>query len=213
MSGSEHPDTLRARANLAYWTGEAGNAAEAREQYAALLPIIERVLGPEHPNTLDAGANLAFFTGEAGNAAEAREQYTALLPITERVLGPEHPQTLMTRVNLARWTGQAGDASAPETSTPRCCRSAASVRPGAPEHAAHSRQPWPLDREAGDAAGARDQYAALLPAIERILGADHPGTLRTRASLAHWTGKAGDAAGAQDEYAALLPAIERMIED
>jgi hypothetical protein len=30
---------------------EAGDAAAAREQYAALLPIRERILGPDHPDT------------------------------------------------------------------------------------------------------------------------------------------------------------------
>jgi hypothetical protein len=49
--GPEHPHTLNDRANLARWTGAAGDAAGARDQHAALLPIIERVLGPEHPNT------------------------------------------------------------------------------------------------------------------------------------------------------------------
>ena len=47
--GPEHPDTLATRHNLAVWTGEAGDAAGARDQFAALLPIHERVLGPEHP--------------------------------------------------------------------------------------------------------------------------------------------------------------------
>ena len=54
-SGSWAPstrDTLTARGNLAYWTGQAGDAAGARDQFAALLPIRERVLGPEHPDTL-----------------------------------------------------------------------------------------------------------------------------------------------------------------
>ena len=37
---------------LAYWTGCAGDAAAAREQFAALLPSYEDVLGPEHPETL-----------------------------------------------------------------------------------------------------------------------------------------------------------------
>ena len=49
----EHPDTLAARANLAYWTGKAGDAAGARDQYAALLPVLERVSGrraPGHPD-------------------------------------------------------------------------------------------------------------------------------------------------------------------
>ena len=73
--GPEHPDTLTARGNLARWTGEAGDAAAARDQFAALLPVRERVLGPEHPDTLTARANLARWTGEAGDAAAARDQY------------------------------------------------------------------------------------------------------------------------------------------
>ncbi|MFD0480864.1 tetratricopeptide repeat protein [Nonomuraea thailandensis] len=92
--------------------GEAGDAAAARDQHAALLPIEERVLGTEHPDTLNTRHDLASWTGEAGDAAAARDQYAALLPIEERVLGAEHPDTLTTRANLARWTGAAGDAAA-----------------------------------------------------------------------------------------------------
>ena len=61
-SAPEHPDTLATRPNLARLTGEAGNAAGARDQYAALLPIQERVLGAEHPDTLAARSNLAYWT-------------------------------------------------------------------------------------------------------------------------------------------------------
>jgi Tetratricopeptide repeat len=109
--GPEHPDTLTVRANLALWTGEAGDAAGARDQYAELLPISERVLGPEHPHTLVTRNQLARWTGEAGDAAGARDQYAALLPIRERVQGPEHPHTLIARHELAHWTGAAGDAA------------------------------------------------------------------------------------------------------
>ncbi|HEV3295430.1 MAG TPA: FxSxx-COOH system tetratricopeptide repeat protein, partial [Streptosporangiaceae bacterium] len=109
--GPEHRDTLAARGNLARWTGEAGDAAGARDQYAALLPTEERVLGAEHPDTLTARASLAYWTGEAGDAASARDQAAALLPTEERVLGAEHPDTLTTRHNLAYYTGEAGDAA------------------------------------------------------------------------------------------------------
>jgi hypothetical protein len=77
------PHTLVVRANLAYWTGEIGDAAAARDQFAALLPIRERVSGPDHPEALTARANLARWTGRAGNAAAARNQFAALLPIRE----------------------------------------------------------------------------------------------------------------------------------
>jgi hypothetical protein len=63
--GAEDPDTLITRANLAVWTGQAGDAAGACDQLAALLPIEERVLGAEDPSTQIARDNLAYFTEQA----------------------------------------------------------------------------------------------------------------------------------------------------
>lgn len=60
---------------------------------------------------------------------------------------------------------------------------------------------------AGDVVGARDQFPALLPTLERVSGAEHPGTLAVRANLARW---AGDAVAARDQLAALLPIRERV---
>jgi hypothetical protein len=77
--GPEHPVTLATRANFAYWTGVAGNAAAARDQFAVLVPIRERVLGPEHPDTLTSRGNLARWTGMAGNALAARDQFAVLV--------------------------------------------------------------------------------------------------------------------------------------
>ena len=37
------------------------------DQYATLLPMFERVLGPEHPQTLAARQNLAYWTGRAAS--------------------------------------------------------------------------------------------------------------------------------------------------
>jgi Tetratricopeptide repeat len=85
----------------------AGDAGEARDQLAVLLPSFERVLGTEHPQALAVRANLARWTGEAGDAAGARDQYAVLLLTDERVLGPEHPDTLSDRSKLAYWTAQA----------------------------------------------------------------------------------------------------------
>ena len=66
LLGPEHPSTLTTRSRAARFTGEAGDAAAARDQYAELLPIQERVLGPEHPDTLATRDNLASWTGQAG---------------------------------------------------------------------------------------------------------------------------------------------------
>jgi hypothetical protein len=63
--GPGDPDTLTARADMAIWTGMAGDAAGARDQFATLLPVIERVLGAEHPDTRDTRGSLAYWTGQA----------------------------------------------------------------------------------------------------------------------------------------------------
>jgi len=72
--------------------GRRGIRPGARGQFAALLPIRERILGPDHPHTLAGRGNLARWTGSAGDSAAARDQYAALLPIRERVLGTDHPE-------------------------------------------------------------------------------------------------------------------------
>jgi hypothetical protein len=62
VQGREYPDTLATRHEIARWSGEAGDAAGARDQFAALLPVRERVQGPNHPDTLAARSNLAYWT-------------------------------------------------------------------------------------------------------------------------------------------------------
>ena len=209
--GPEHRDTLTARHELASWTGNAGDAAGARDQLAALLPVRERVSGPEHPHTLVARNQLARRTGEAGDAAGARDQCAVLLPLTERVSGPEHPDTLAARANLAYWTGQAGDAAGARDQYAALLPLTERVSgPEHPDTLTTRANLASLTGQAGDAAAARDQYAALLPVRERVQGPEHPHTLTARANLARWTGQAGDAAGARDQYAALLPIDERV---
>ena len=63
----------------------------------------------------------------------------------------------------------------------------------------------------GSYAAARDLYQRVLKERVQVLGAQHPETLATRASIAKWTGLAGDPAGARDQYAALLPVIARVL--
>jgi hypothetical protein len=210
--GPDHPHTLAARASLAQWTGQAGNLAAARDQYAALLPVLKRVLGPEHPDVLSARAELASWTGQAGNGAAARDQFAALLPAVERASGPEDRATLSARHELAHFTGKAGDRAAARDQF--AVLVPVEERVLGPEHphtlgARHELARW--TGMAGDPAAARDQFTALLPIRERVLGQEHPSTLTSRANLARWTGEAGDPAAARDQYAALLPVEERVL--
>jgi hypothetical protein len=209
--GPDHPDTLTSRSNLAYWTGEAGDAATARDQYAALIPDCERILGPDHPDTLTRRSSLAYWTGKAGDAATARDHYAALIPDRERILGPDHPDTLTRRGSLAYWTGEAGDAATARDQFATLIPDSEHILgPDHPDTLTRRSNLAYWTRAAGDAATGRDQLAALIDDRNRILGPDHPDTVVYRSNLALWTGQDGDVATARDQLAALIRDIERV---
>jgi hypothetical protein len=56
------------RGNIARWTGEEGAPAPARDLFAELLPVYERVMGAEHPDTLDIHTKLAHWTEQGKHA-------------------------------------------------------------------------------------------------------------------------------------------------
>jgi hypothetical protein len=64
---------LAVRGEFAYWTGCAGDAATARDQFAALLPLCERALGPEHAETMTVWYQLAHWTTLAGDATATQD--------------------------------------------------------------------------------------------------------------------------------------------
>jgi hypothetical protein len=50
--GIQQQAGLLTRRELAAWTGGGGGCGRARDQYAALLPVQERVVGTKHPSAL-----------------------------------------------------------------------------------------------------------------------------------------------------------------
>ena len=57
--GVEHPDTIRAMANLAATYHELGKYTEAKKLKIQVLDARNRILGVEHPDTIRVMANLA----------------------------------------------------------------------------------------------------------------------------------------------------------
>ena len=97
---------------LAWWTGEAGDAAAAEHQYAALLPVDGRVLGPEHPAALGGRNDLARWTEEAGDPAAAGTTTPSCCHCASGSSGRSTRPPWPTRHELARWTGRADGAPA-----------------------------------------------------------------------------------------------------
>ena len=210
--GDEHPDVLDNRADMASFTGGAGDEAGARDQYCALIPICERVLGADNEVTLLYRSNLAWFTGHAGDATAARDQCAALLPLAVVALGDENGVVLSIRNKLALFTGAAGDAKTARDqylallpSMRRTLGPTDIITLQAEEQLAN----WVGN--AGDLAAARNQLTDLLSVLRQVLGPEHPDTLSTRSYLAHWTGRAGNPATARDQLAVLLPILQRVL--
>ncbi len=185
LQGSEHLLTLAARANIAHWTGEAGDRSRARDMCAELLPVVERVLGPNYQGTLRLRNNLALWTGWAGDPAAARKQFAALLSDRERLSGPLHEDTLESRNNLALWTGRAGDPAKARRQLTALLRDEEQALP--PDYPLILITRGNLASFAANPNKARRQYAALLPDMERVFGPDHPNTQTVRNLLEHLT--------------------------
>ena len=64
-SGSHHhPGTLGIRTNVAALTGQTGDDCRALRLFRALLPDLERMLGPDHPDAVTTRNNIAALTGQ-----------------------------------------------------------------------------------------------------------------------------------------------------
>ena len=93
--GTDHPDTLTARANLATSYRSAGRTNDAIALEEQVVTDREHILGTNHPDTLTARGNLAtsyWSAGRTNDAIELMEQVVASAP---DVLGADHPHTAL----------------------------------------------------------------------------------------------------------------------
>ena len=74
LLGPEHPDTVRAMANLAATYRSQGRYEDAVKLEEKVLKETERLLGPEHPDTVLAMANLAAIYQSQGRYEDAVEE-------------------------------------------------------------------------------------------------------------------------------------------
>lgn len=89
VHGSDHPDTIAARA--AYHS--AGKIADALVLSEQVCADYERVLGPAHPDTLACYADLARAYRGAGRLADAATLLRDTLARCEQALSAGHPLT------------------------------------------------------------------------------------------------------------------------
>ena len=183
--GSDHPDTLAARNNLAGAYEYVGRFGEAIELYEQVLADQERVLGSDHPDTLTARNNLAGAYDSAGRFGEAIELYERVLFERERVLGSDHPDTLTTRNNLAVAYHSAGHfGEAIELYEQVLDDRVRVLGPDHPKTLTTRNNLAGAYRFAGRFDEAIELFERVLADRVRVLGPDHPDTLTTCNNLA-----------------------------
>jgi tetratricopeptide (TPR) repeat protein len=111
ISGPGHPDTLRARWNVAAAYHKARRLPDAIDLGETALADCERFLGPGHWETLSTRANLAHAYHAAGKLKRSSAQFDRALRDCEQALGPDDPLTGEVRVLRNRYlAGRQGGA-------------------------------------------------------------------------------------------------------
>ena len=189
---------------------EANIPRENLERWRPWLPRLRERFDEDSPTILALRGKVAFWTGLAGDARGR----CGCPPTCCRTWSaswarpPRHARDPQQRRGLdRRGRRRAGRSS----SSPRCCRTWNGCWARPPRHAQNPQQHRALDRRDGRRARALRLSSELLPDRERVLGRDHPDTLRTRISIAHWTGATGDALGALRLFTELLRDLERVL--
>ncbi|MGQ4615949.1 tetratricopeptide repeat protein [Nocardia sp. R7R-8] len=175
--------------------------------WANWLVAFREALPPDHPDVLTARARLARWTGEAGEPFVARAMFAGLVEDCTAMFGRDHPLTLLPRVQLANWHVQTGGAEQAVTMLTELLDLEQDER----EKLRIRADLGFSTGQAGDIIGARDQYTAFLPSLERALGATHPDVLRSRDQYARWIGEAGDPERARRQLLELVPICENVL--
>ncbi|MCW5776786.1 MAG: serine/threonine protein kinase [Phycisphaeraceae bacterium] len=103
--GDDHPDTLRALANVAGLRVEQGRYGDAVALGERAAAGMRRTLGEDHRATLGVMNNLAMAMRQTDRRAEAEAILRRVHEGQRRTLGPTHPETLGSLTNRAALLG------------------------------------------------------------------------------------------------------------
>lgn len=190
--GGDDPDVLRARVLSAAACLRQGQPELAVYRLNSVLPDLNRALGADHPDTLSSRCLSLQLRGETGDLPDRHAAIEALITDITRVLGPGHPDTLAALHCRAEWLNQDGRTDEAEGAY-------TDVIGVATEHLGADHNLTLIARSSltilrhdragrnGDAAvAAVDDMTAVVDAMERTLGADHPTSASTRRLLTQW---------------------------
>jgi eukaryotic-like serine/threonine-protein kinase len=208
--GPEHPDTLAARALLAWEIGIEGDEDGALHRCQELLSDAERILGQHHRQTLEIRMGVAYWTGFARGPSQAATVAAQLATDCTSALGENDELTISVRDSAAHWTAEAGDMSAALRMSRKLLDDVTRLRGFSPDTTGIRWRIAYLTTQGG-------MYSDALPLWEQLLadqvaenGHLHSHTLSLRSDVAECTGKAGDPDGAVELLRSAVADAEKM---
>ncbi len=194
--GTEHPDTITARNNLATKYAQMGRRQAAVQQFELALTEAVSVYGEEHPRTEIIRENLAWAFEDAGRPADAAGQWEILLGQRESQFGPADEDTVEARMRLAVCYRRSGRLDAAVAHYERAIEDVASTK---------RREELRLGLSAAQSMSGRyeeaiSQLRMVLAARRRRLGKGHLDTL----AVHHRLGRSHTQAGRPDEAVEVL---------
>jgi tetratricopeptide (TPR) repeat protein len=203
--GSDHPETLQVRYDLATTLKKRGNFVESEQQFRGMLGII--FIGPESDMLgFSAAFELADVLRHRGDNRTAAELLERLLADEKKALGLSHPSTIAT-VQLLSIVLRAQE---------RFDEAERLVRPMLDVGADPSSRYLAVElghvlRGRGDITAAEAQFRAVVEALSHTIGEENSETLSVQMTLAGVLREQGQLAEAEVEYRKLLD-IQRPID-
>ncbi|MEL7311201.1 MAG: serine/threonine-protein kinase [Pseudomonadota bacterium] len=100
--GPDHPETIVARSNLAWYLQLGRRHIEAENEFNAVIDDYERIFGENHFSLGTAIYNLGSLQSETGRYADAMANYTRARDIWRSQVGPTHPYVLVAFSDIAQ---------------------------------------------------------------------------------------------------------------
>jgi tetratricopeptide (TPR) repeat protein len=197
--GEKNGETLEAMHHLAYFLKSHEEYDEAEELLQKAITISEELIGKDDGQTLFSMGCLAIVYSEHGKYAEAETLQQQILETKERVLGKDHPDSLVCRERLA-WTLHSQGKY-------QKCRD---LYPPPPKE----QDPNVITAVMDDTSRldeAEKIYIGSMELKERVLGEEHPETLKSMAELASWFSDKCKRVQAERLYRRVLKLRERVL--
>jgi tetratricopeptide (TPR) repeat protein len=179
---------LKTRHEIARMMSEQGYYAEAESEFRSVLEALLESVGPNDYGTLITRSQLARTMAAQGQHAMAEAELRDILTAQFEMLGPDHLRTLWTRQQIALMVAAQGDLVGAANQLHEVVEKRQLQIPDHPDTLEARHQLAEILVVKGKKREALNEFRDVLAAKTRVLGPDHPSTVRTARAIESMSG-------------------------